>query len=143
MREGVPLVTFGEYIVAGQENFSRTALEAHASELAASDRHTPQTIAQTLGVPLLTEEVRRCWLGVAYPEAEILVELYKRESAALQELFGSLAASCYLPQGMGEFMCWHDHLTYARTIDLLAEQGYLEIPATWFAAALWELPASA
>lgn len=135
------LVTFGEYTLAGRENGARMALEERGVILARQGgADTPGTLAGALSVPAFSGEVTVAWLERVYPLAEALVGLYNAERVALERLYGGLRASRYLPDGLSEFMCWYDHLVFARTIDLLVVEGQVALPSARFAAAIWQDP---
>ena len=137
------LVTFGEYYLKstekGVENVSRTKLEHEVREVAAP-LVTPESLARQFSLPLIDEQALGWWQRYLEPLTTELVTLYKQEQDTLIKLFESLKVARHLPANLGEFICWYDHLTYAHTIDLLARRGLLQIPASRFTAALWQIP---
>ncbi len=136
------LVTFGEYVVDGHDNSARMDLEARAAGMIRRGDGFPTALARALGVPSFPRNISSAWLERAYPVAEALVGLYRTERSDLERLYGSLKASRYLPDGLGEFMCWYDHLVFAHAIDLLADQGKkVAVPSSRFVAWLWQAPA--
>jgi hypothetical protein len=138
--EGWHLVTFGEYVVNGDDNSGRMDLEARAVGIVQKGDGSPTALARALGVPAFSQNISSIWLERTYPVAEALVGLYRAERPDLERLYSGLRASSHLRDGLGEFVCWYDHLVFAHTIDLLAERGKMVVPSSRFVAALWQTP---
>ena len=132
------LITFGRYQSDGMPNTARNAFEAHARAVTDANRTlNPMRLARSLQIAAVTLEDARIWAEAAAHYARRLVEVYLRSVDALRQLYAGLGAHAYAPDGFGEFFCWYDHLAYAFAIERLADNGYLQIPAEQFQAALW------
>ena len=140
--KGWYLITFGRYSVGPKDNLARASLERNVRDAFAQSASLPlEHLAQQFDLPMFDDQRLERWFQDVEPVADELVAIYRQQQPVLMELFKNLQIYKHLPDGFGEFMCWYDHLVYARTIDLLAKQKLLAVPSAFFTAALWQFAA--
>ena len=92
------------------------------------------------GLAVLPGDERVEWQRQTAGLADQLLQVFRQREDRLRHTyecrFPDHAAVVGESVGFGEFVCWLDHLAYARAIDDLAATGEITIPPDGFAAAL-------